>query len=413
MADMLRYDTHVLDMVAKDLSHLGAQISACGSAVSSIAAQLDRESGAGLKISSSIYLKMENLRLGDGTIVSCLNQYARALNQYQITADRLGANVRLVSDMFVSTEKRLASLAIETGNANFLDTSVGAEPFFGDSLSNLDGPAENEEGYDWMALILKIIGKAGPTGSIISALVDLSSGTPDKLLNYIVKAGDTSVKWAKGLFDSNLSAKDYAKDILGLSEFLKEPSTASGWSAFKQNFGNSFKSGMTKPVSWITAGITSAYKNYVEFGGKFTDRVVVEWATETASTVAIGSASVALVGAGFAAAGIAAPALVVGACGVIVYAGVDALWSHTLGNGTGIVESIGHVVGEVYDGAKDFVGDVYDGAKDFVGDVYDGAKDFVGDVYDGAKDFISDASDWIGDKMDGLVSGLNISALWA
>lgn len=393
MADVLKYDTAVLDMIAKDLDRLGTQISAYGSAVSRLASHMDKENGADLKISSSIYLKMEQLRLGSGSITACLNQYARALNRYQATAAKLGTNVRTASDMFATTERQLANLNINTGSAS---TFAGGAPSAGATVSRAPSNQaaktdKEDEGYNWTSLLLKVISKAGPTGSIISALFDLTSGTPDKLLNYIVKAGDTSVQWVKGLFDPNVSAIDYAKNNLGLSKYIKNPSTATGWAAFGENFGNALKSGLTKPVSWITAGISSAYNNYVEFGGKITDRAVVEWATETAATVALGAGTAALVGAGLAAAGIAAPALAVGAASVILYAGVDALWANTLGNGSSIVESIGHTAGDLYEVCKD-------------------TTDFI---YEGVKDLGANAGKWLGKKIGGLTKGIHISALWA
>ena len=385
MADMLKYNTTVMDDVAQKLRSLGSELTSCSTAVSRLASRVDRASGSEVRMHHYARMNMAGMSVSSDDVTQCLRQYARVLSKYQEISSQLGKNVRSASQLFVDTERELAGLSSDlgTGSAHVTGAGGASAGAIWNGLGVIGATlvaTEEKKPYDWKGLLLKIIGKAGTAGSIFSALLGLNPASPSTLLNYIVKGGDVAVKWAKGIFNDSQSVGDFAKELFGLNKYLKTPSTATGWAAFTENFGNAFKTGLSKPVSWITAGISSFVSNYNEFGGKLTDRAVVEWAVETGTTVVVGAASTAAVGAALAAAGVAAPALAVGAAGVVVYAAADAVWANTLGNGKGIVESVGHVAGEAYEGAKAVV---------------------------------SGAADWLGEKVSNLKKGFTIKALWA
>lgn len=381
-----------MEEIARKLQNLSRELNSCQNTVRGIASRMDRASGSQLNYNRSLRLPMSGYYVGGASIQHCLRQYATALDRYNSISSQLARNLLRASHEVEETEHTLSSAITQSGTASPFTSGGGAAASWGTAVgAGVAGavvePGSVEagvSGISWKKLALDALSKAGIVGAIASSLLGLD-GTLKTTLKSVVKIGGAVAKW-RGL------EKVTAKDLFGLGPYLKNPSTAGKWAAFGENFKSGFKAGMANPVSWITSGIDSFFSNYEEFGGQITDRAIVEWAIETGAGVALKAGTTALVGAGLAAAGIAgAPALVVGAAGAIIYTGVDALWKHTIGNGSSLTESIGHAAGEIWDGGKKVVKEA-------------GKK--IGKAVNGAMD-------WLGDKVGGLVSGKGIFARWA
>ncbi len=384
MANKLLYDTNTLDSIANKINRLSSDLQQSKNTISGIASAIDKKSGAQLHFGSSSYFSMASMRAGNDDIKSCLQQYARVLERYSSISTKLSGNVRKVSDLVSETENRLTNYITQSGEAGpFANggNSAGSGSSGNSSAGGSGNSPSSNEKFDFQKLLLDIISKAGSGGSFLSGILGMFKDdfNLESIMKFAVRSGDSVIKWVKALKSSD---QPFYKQLFGLTDYLTDPSTAKNtWTAFKSNFGTGFKKGMSNKASWLTAAIGSAFDNYEEFGGKITDRCVVEWATETATSVTLGAATTALAGAGLAALGVVnAPVLLVGAAGVVIYSGADALWKNTLGDGKSITQSVGN---------------------------------FVGNVYDGAKEGLGKAADWLGDKIDGIKNGWNISALWA
>lgn len=379
MANVLRYDTETLDNIASKIKKLSSELQQSKNTVSGIASAINRRSGADLHLGFSSYFSMASMRAGNDDVKSCLQQYAKILSRYSSLATELSSNVRKASALISDTESELQNRILQAGQSGpFAEGGNSKDSGKGSGGGNK--PDSNGK-FDFQKLIIDIISKAGSGGYFTSGILDMirNDFNLESIMKFAVKGGKSISKWINAI---KSPTQPFYKEFFGLNKYLSNPSTATNpFIAFKENFGSGFKKGISNKASWLTAAIGSAFDNYEEFGGQITDRAVVEWATETATTVALKAGATALAGAGLAAVGITgAPVLVVGAVGVVIYSGADALWKNTIGDGKSIVESVGSAVGDVYDSAKEGIGK---------------------------------AKKWIGNKISGLTNGWNVSALWA
>lgn len=360
MADRIQIDTEVLNAVSKKLGSLSSELSSCQAKVSRIASDIDAKSGAKVNVGQYIQLSLAGMRAGGGNIQSCLQQYARALNRYEDLASKLASKTSSALRHIENQEKSLCDVITQIGSDSPFSQNGG-----GNAGEGSGGGGAPDKGLilpGWDKILLDSIGKAGSIGAFIKTIFGMvnSGGSWDSIAKFLVRGGDMAAKWAKNFSKYGKMGKDFWKSMTGLTPYLSDPSKLSGIKGFGENLSSGLKKGFSSVATWLTAGITSAKNNYEEFGGQITDRAVVEWATETAAEVGLKVGTTALVGAAVTAAGVAsAPALAIGIAGTLVYTGIDCLWKNTIGNGDGIVESIGHGVGEMYDGAKAWIGDTW------------------------------------------------------
>lgn len=386
MANIMRFDTNTLDSIANRIRNLSSELQQSKNTVSGIASAIDKKSGSDLHLGASSYFSMASMRAGNDDIKSCIRQYSKILGQYSSLLSELSGNIIKVSRLIENTETSLKDTILQAGENSPFTSGENSNSSGGGSKPSEKGKSDSDN------LLLDLLDEAGSAGYFLSGLIGMFTNgfNAESILKFLVKGGDSVNKWIKALpkweklsrFGQDYANKTYLKKLVGLDKYLANPSkSANTWTAFKSNFSSGFKKGMSSKAGWITAAIGSAFDNYEEFGGQITDRAVVEWAAETATSVTLNVGATALAGAGLAAVGITgAPVLAVGAAGVLIYSGADILWKNTLGNGKSITQSAGS---------------------------------FIGDVYDGAKEGLSEAADWLGDKIDGLTNGWNISALWA
>lgn len=251
----------------------------------------------------------------------------------------------------------------------------------GGGIDGVDHPFEN--------LIFDVIGGFGIAGGIISGLIKVGTDPSAKNLSkFVVKATKNVVKWAGIKKHTPYKYRDMK--LLGLDKYLKRPSQATKWATrFKNNFTKAFKKGFWdkgKTVSnlftWGGAALGAAFDNWGEYkDGKISaDRAIVEGVAETVGTVALTSAAGALV---VALSPVALPGVVVAAGGAAVLWGADYLSKKVFG--MGVVEGAGHLVGEVYDGAKYVVKEAGKAIGSAVDKTVDLVKETGAKLVDGVK----------------------------
>ena len=375
-----------MSYVEEGLKKLNGAIADSRTKVSSVLAQLNAGNGANLTHNGSYRLTGAQLSVGGATVRDALSSHTRALSAEADYVSALRNKVIRVEQYFRDTENGVCRLLEDC------QRRVETPPDIQAAASAPSAPADAESGsfwgsIPWDKLAKKVIGSLGMVGSMFSSVDKMFGGTWVDFLTGGIKTVSNTVKWIdifgdyKKLtnFGHGYAEKLYAKKLFGLDKYLKTPSkSANTWTAFKRNFSTSFKKGVSNPVSWVTNGIASGYKNFLEYqtGAITGDRAVVEWATETATDVVIGAGVTALTGAALAAVGVtSAPVLVVGAISGVALMGVDALWSNTIGywvtgSEAGIAETVGHVVGDVYDGLKSTANKVKNAVSDFIGSIF-------------------------------------------
>ena len=215
-------------------------------------------------------------------------------------------------------------------------------------------------------LFVKMLSEAGIPGSLAAILLSSDAKAWSSLVGKVAKSSTKLVetKWAnyKGASLTDVLGKRVTKNdwksVLGLDKYLKNPSQATKWTLkMKRNFSKAFGSStdfskLSNKLGLVASYVGSGIDNFQEYrdGDISADRAIVEFAVEGIGSYALGAAAAAAVAAaGFA----SAPAVVVGAAAVGVVWGVDFLTKKVTGaiTGTeyGLVEGVGHLVGEGYD----------------------------------------------------------------
>jgi hypothetical protein len=308
-----------------------------------------------------------NVRIAGGYAANRVRQQQKLLSAKADASADLSKSLKQVAGLYEQIERQLA------GAPSSAPQSFGEDAMHQGSKAIEASRAFTENGqpgaasrtfdlpkFGWDAL-RKGIGSFGSGGKLIDAALGIGSG--DGLEKNLVKAGDVFVKWGgmlknyKKLKNLGQSYADniYKKKLFGLDQYVKKPRPNATWTS---TLGKSFKQGLkkefTKKSSWVVSGITSAIDNYQEYktGAITSDRAVVEWAAETATSVATTAALTAATGAVMMAAIGSAPVVAVAAVSGIAYLAVDTAFKHTIGKGKGIVESVGSAVGKAYDGFK-------------------------------------------------------------
>ncbi|MBE5785918.1 MAG: hypothetical protein E7324_00085 [Clostridiales bacterium] len=386
MANVLRYDTAVIDQIARQLKDLGNELTSCKGTVAGIASSMTRKSGSQLHYSSTSRLSMAGLRVGNDSIKSCLQQYANALSTYQSLVGKLSNQLYQLSQNIADTEHKLCN-AIQKNGADSPfhgNNHGGGGKSFGDQSSAVT--------HEIIESLLSIIGAAGPLGALVSSVMGMGNNGFDleSILKFVVRGGDVAIKWATEGFD--------LVNMLDLAPYKGAADAAI------KGFGSL--------ANWLTSGITSAFNNWEEHG-ELSDRFFVEFFSETAADVALGTAATIAGGAILTAVGVAgAPALAAGAIGAVIYFGADCLWKYTIGNGDSIAESIGNTVGKGYEMAKEGV--VWAGEKIAQGAeiIMEGASNVAEAALDGAQKVAQAAAEGLNNTAEAIWEGAAKFSNW-
>lgn len=218
---------------------------------------------------------------------------------------------------------------------------------------------------DWAKTAAGVVGKAGLVGGIGKAVYDVVKGkgsvaswasAAKDIYKPAVKLGrkiyeakkGTSVDWKDvfvGLAKKPTGLQDLAKSGLSVADRAKH--------GFDYGIKNSLRK-FNKPGDCATevgglvvAAAANFFGNLDEYKGNFKDnkgRIIAETVTETAVDWGKGLLIGAAVSAGFAAAGIAAPALAVGAATVVVSGLIDVGWKAITGSKDGLTECISDAI---------------------------------------------------------------------
>ncbi len=225
----------------------------------------------------------------------------------------------------------------------------------GEDASSAETGSSDEKKWDWDAggLGWGVLGALGDIGGVAAAIG--KNTDPSNHIKGAAKAYKAISPWFEG------------KRTTGKISSLKD--VFSGNVDWQKAFGlDAYKAKAPGAATWISTAICSGVDNYKQWsaGEISVDRAVVEAAAETLASVglkagmtyAVGAAATSVaIAAGFA----GAPVIVVGAVSAVAVWGVDMLWKNTLGDGKGIAESVGEVVGDAWDAGKKAVTSV---AKD-------------------------------------------------
>lgn len=294
------------------------------------------------------------------TVISNLDGVNKTLSSSEKSISGIRSNLR-VPEVGASLDALLAQLSTEKTNTDSLkdlfeqikekyvnteNAIVGAAPTL-ENTSGESGDANNSTntsqddpwwknlGTDSIKTLLDILGSFGGGATIIGgipialvkALLDGDFTTKD--WGALIKAGGKSIT---SLID-NYNKMDDLKKLWGLKQFstLTKDATASWFANAGKTFKNTFmdKFGLrsidpetgaspikgTKIAGWALALIANGFSNAEEYqkanGSMSTGRAVAETVSETIIDMGKGALLAAGIAAGCAAAGVAAPAVVV------------------------------------------------------------------------------------------------------
>ena len=257
-----------------------------------------------------------------------------------------------IVNTYEATESRLAGVTVNSavvrGNGAGTAWNGGAADFpMGDMIYKTVIAAAGPIGT-----VIDAVRKGfdGKTGNVISDMIKLAGG-------FVKNTDKSGIKWG---------------DWFGIKSSTKGP-----WEGAigKYTDFSSAQKGFSTVCNWASAIVTSGFSNYEEFGN-FGARFWEETAAETLLKVGEGILVGGGVAAAFAAAGISAPALAVGATAAAVTVAVDWGLDAVVSWATGGTQT------SWTEAASDFICDT-------------GEK-----VVDWAKDTAQKASDWVKDKGD-------------
>lgn len=387
------------------------------------------------------WLAMAGLSVGRGNLSTQISGYTRATQRYAELAQGLASRLTQAAGIFDNAERGIMRSGMNVGrepgegspgigfgyyHIDWLSDKFpmligwkgGANEAARDLIEQTGATSKRTPwNWHWESLLPKILG-GGAIGSGFGGLVSgawpliLGKGAGDTG-GTLAKLGSVAANWIKAraayadslktgakVLDAN---KALDKTLLGLDRYLKNG--AKGWGNFGQNFSEGFNKTAGSAGNWVANGIKSIISNHKEFdsGAITADRAVVETVWETAVGVGLTALGTAAAGAALAAAGVvSAPAVAVAAAGGLLVWGADTIWKNTVGEGKGIVETGGKLVGETYDITKKAVGT----AAKWAGDrIQDGAK-ALSKAADSAKK-------WASDTAGAVMSGAkNVFAGW-
>lgn len=295
----------------------------------------DREQGLSTKIKSNadtVEKVKKNLSLKIGNTASIKSRLNNIIEKMRVQSEQMQAMERALGEirnLYVDTEQKVYSNAGGQGN---IDVPAWAEK-----------TEENEN--LWKKFGLGVLGKAGIIGSGAKAIIDIINNFRNGTWDGKAVAGTAKALWSIGCKvaktvgkakKSGVTSVDWAKDLLGLgksSSFQKiMKSGLSNADKVKHSFDSVIKSEWRelKKASGIgkiaLSGVINGFSNYDEYMEKYKNgevskgyaigRGIAETIGETAVDWGKDALIAAGVTAGLAAAGISAPAVVVGAAAV-------------------------------------------------------------------------------------------------
>ena len=364
MANRIKVRTEWLDGCASDLQAVSNAIRAAQNTMAGI--NLTEAEGAYLKVGMSMGLTLTGTRHSANSVMQDVRALSNAASVLSSRVSRLGSGAKNAAHAFEDAENTaIRKLGMTTGTAS--DIYTGASPGAGStaSASGKTAQEQNKDGWtaDWGKLLVDLISSAGPAGTFLAQTGNLiykfatKTASWKDISKYLVKNGKAIVKWTQG--------EHTLKSLFGLEKYLEKIPLGTKPQIFKQVFKDKFNSSMTNKVNWVAAVLTSGIDNIDEGLKKHytPDRIGVEWAAETVTSVAVSAGTSAAITAGLAALGVVnAPALAVAAGGALVLWGADTVVKNTIGGGEyGLVDGIGHLAGEGWEGAKESAKVIYNG----------------------------------------------------
>ena len=219
-----------------------------------------------------------------------------------------------------------------------------------------------------------LIAAAGPLGTIVDAFRRGAEGKTGNVFSDVIKLAGGLVK------NTDKSGIKWG-DWFGIS-----PSTKGPWEGAvgKYTDFSSVSKGVSTVCNWAAAAVTSGFSNYKEFGN-FGARFWEETASETLLKVGEGILVSAGVAAAFAAAGISAPALAVGAAAagvtVLVDWGLDSVvsWA-TGGTQTSWIEGASNVISDTGEKVAGWVADTGKKAGKAINNGINGIKNSINNI---------------------------------
>lgn len=372
MANHIKVRTEWLDGCASDLQAVSNAIRAAQNTLAGI--NLTEAEGAYLKVGMSMGLTLTGTRHSANSVMQDVKALSNAVGVLSDRVSRLGTGAKNAARALDDAENNSVRLINGCAVGNTSETYSGSSQSASGAtipavlISNDVDLVDGTTASLW-TIMKEFFGAGGNGGSLIMKTADFykkvfnGDAKLKDLLKYLVSTTKTGASWVKWNakyeklfnFGKGYGAKLYTKKLFGLDKYLKQPSHAKHWKdAFKRNFGTKFTESVTSASTWIFSGITSYIDNCSEGLEKHysADRVVVEWATETATSVVVTSAATAAVGAVLAPIG--APVIVIGGVAALGVCGVDWAIKSTIGGGEyGLIDGIGHLAGESWENAKE------------------------------------------------------------
>lgn len=289
-----------------------------------------------------------------------------------------------ITRTYEETESQLAGASVDSSmgrNEIAWAGVIEADP----SLDFLNIKADPGEKI-WDMIYKSVIAAAGPFGTVVDAFKNGFGGNHGNVLKDLIKLAGGYVK------NSDKSGIKWG-DWFGI-----EPSTKGPWEGAlgKYKDFSSVRKGFSTVCNWASAIVSSGFSNYGEhgnFGARFWEETAVESLLNIGEGILIGAGTAAA----FAAAGISAPALVVGAAAagitVAVDWGLDAIvsWA-TKGAQTRWKEAVSDTFCNVYENVAGWAKDTAQKASARVKDTGEKISNAVSSGINGIKNAIQNVA---------------------